>query len=66
MGGRPEVSNVVGNHDKLQPHSWAELAAGTAADLLVSDVMELRETASHMVDHFIGHTPCVFAGTARV
>ena len=52
----PEVSHVVGNHDKLQPHSWAELAVGTAADLLVSDVMELRETASHMVDHFVGHT----------
>ena len=52
----PEVSHVVGNHDKLQPHNWAELAVGTAADLLVSDVMELRETASHMVDHFVGHT----------
>ena len=52
----PEVSHVVGNHDKLQPHSWTKLATGAVSRLLVSDVMELRETASHMVDHFIGHT----------
>ena len=52
----PEVSHVIGNHDKLQPHSWAKLATGEVSRLLVSDVLELRETASHMVDHFIGHT----------
>lgn len=52
----PEVTHVLGNHDKLQQRSWAQLAAGAAPDLLVHDIMELRETASHMVDHFIGHT----------
>ena len=52
----PEVSHVIGNHDKLQPHSWAKLATGEVSRLLVSDVLELRETASHMVDHFTGHT----------
>jgi threonylcarbamoyladenosine tRNA methylthiotransferase MtaB len=52
----PEVSHVVGNHDKLQPHSWMKLATGAVSRLLVSDVMVLRETASHMVDQFIGHT----------
>jgi len=52
----PEVTHVLGNHEKLQPQSWAELAGGAAADLLVSDVMELRETAAHLIDNFIGHT----------
>ena len=52
----PEVTHVLGNHNKLQQRSWAQLAAGAAPDLLVHDIMELRETASHMVDHFIGHT----------
>ena len=52
----PEVTHVLGNHDKLQQRSWAQLAAGAAPDLLVHDIMELRETASHMVEHFIGHT----------
>ncbi len=52
----PEVNQVLGNHDKLLPQSWATLAGGMAPDLLVSDVMEVRETAGHMVDSFIGHT----------
>ncbi|MGB0584318.1 MAG: tRNA (N(6)-L-threonylcarbamoyladenosine(37)-C(2))-methylthiotransferase MtaB, partial [Candidatus Puniceispirillaceae bacterium] len=52
----PEVTQVVGNHDKLQAVSWTKLAANDAPSLLVSDVMEVRETASHMVDSFHEHT----------
>jgi len=51
-----EVTQVVGNHDKLQAASWTKLAANDAPSLLVSDVMEVRETASHMVDSFHEHT----------
>jgi threonylcarbamoyladenosine tRNA methylthiotransferase MtaB len=51
-----EVTQVLGNHDKLQPQSWARLAAANAPDLVVSDIMEIRETASHLIDSFHGHT----------
>ncbi|XDZ68617.1 tRNA (N(6)-L-threonylcarbamoyladenosine(37)-C(2))-methylthiotransferase MtaB [Alphaproteobacteria bacterium LSUCC0226] len=52
----PEVTQVLGNHDKLQAASWAKLASNEAPSLLVSDVMEVRETAAHMVDSFHEHT----------
>ena len=52
----PEVSQVVGNHDKLQPESWTAIAAAKAPKLLVSDVMEIRETAAHLIDSFHNHT----------
>ena len=52
----PEVTQVLGNHDKLKPESWEKLAANNAPSLLVSDIMEVRETASHLVDSFHEHT----------
>ena len=53
----PEVDHVLGNHEKLQPDQWQTLGAGTGVgDIVVGDVMSLRETASHMVDSFHGHT----------
>ena len=52
----PEVTQVLGNHDKLKPESWKKLAACDAPSLLVSDIMEVRETASHLVDSFHEHT----------
>ena len=52
----PEVSQVLGNHDKLKLESWKKLAASDAPSLLVSDIMEVRETASHLVDSFHEHT----------
>ena len=55
-GAMPEVSEVVGNHDKLQPESWTAIAAVNAPKLLVSDVMEIRETAAHLIDSFHNHT----------
>ena len=52
----PEVTQVIGNHDKLKPESWEKLATSNAPLLLVSDIMEVRETASHLVDSFHEHT----------
>lgn len=53
----PEVDHVIGNHEKLQPDQWQALGAGEdGGDIVVGDVMSLRETASHMVDGFHGHT----------
>ncbi|MDA7792442.1 tRNA (N(6)-L-threonylcarbamoyladenosine(37)-C(2))-methylthiotransferase MtaB [bacterium] len=52
----PEVDHVIGNHEKLQSEQWQDLASGDADGLIVSDIMQLRETTSHMVDSFVGHT----------
>ena len=52
----PEVTQVLGNHDKLKPESWRKLASSESPSLLVSDIMEVRETASHLVDSFHEHT----------
>lgn len=51
----PEVDHVVGNHDKLTAPVWQSLAAGGEA-IIVSDVMQVRETATHMLDAFSAHT----------
>ena len=65
-----EVSLVMGNHEKMQPDSWARLARsnsfgqnfgqnfGIEADekVSVSDIMAVRETAVHMLDAFENHT----------
>ena len=51
----PEVDHVVGNHDKLVAPVWQSLAAGGEA-IIVSDVMQVRETATHMLDAFSAHT----------
>jgi len=45
----PGVSRVLGNDDKLRPESWLP-DAGSA----VSDIMQARETAAHLVTEFAG------------
>ena len=45
----PGVTRVLGNEDKLKAASWTE-GAGSA----VSDIMQARETAPHMVTEFAG------------
>jgi threonylcarbamoyladenosine tRNA methylthiotransferase MtaB len=45
----PEVSQVLGNAEKLKPESWRR-----GERILVGDVMAARETASHLVDGFEG------------
>ena len=52
----PEVDYVIGNHDKLDGDNWRQLEQGLLAPVHVSDVMEIRETASHFIDEFDDHS----------
>lgn len=49
----PEVNQVIGNDLKLKPETW-----GLPPDekIIVNDIMAVKETASHLVDGFEGHT----------
>ncbi|MCB1970377.1 MAG: tRNA (N(6)-L-threonylcarbamoyladenosine(37)-C(2))-methylthiotransferase MtaB [Geminicoccaceae bacterium] len=49
-----EVDHLLGNHDKLLPSAWRALAGGS--ELVVQDIMQVRETASHLVDGFDGRS----------
>jgi threonylcarbamoyladenosine tRNA methylthiotransferase MtaB len=48
----PEVNRVLGNEEKMQPASFI----GLHERVRVNDIMELKETASHMVSHFAEQT----------
>lgn len=50
-----EVDHVIGNHDKLSQAAWMSVAEGCEA-IIVSDVMAVREMATHMLDGFHAHT----------
>ena len=61
----PEVSEVIGNAEKMSLDIWRSLAASrpaalpdfgvsAAEKLRVSDIMEVKETASHLIDGFDG------------
>ncbi|MBL6624342.1 MAG: tRNA (N(6)-L-threonylcarbamoyladenosine(37)-C(2))-methylthiotransferase MtaB [Alphaproteobacteria bacterium] len=50
-----EVDHVIGNHDKLSQAAWMSVAEGCEA-IFVSDVMAVREMATHMMDGFHAHT----------
>ena len=50
-----EVDHVIGNHDKLSQAAWTSVAEGCEA-IIVSDVMAVREMATHMIDGFHAHT----------
>jgi threonylcarbamoyladenosine tRNA methylthiotransferase MtaB len=65
FAGMPEVSRVLGNAEKMEAGSWKDLAAyprasiadfGLSSDekLRVSDIMQVKETASHLIDGFDG------------
>jgi len=43
----PEVSLVLGNEEKLQPHSWIP---GANARVRVSEIMSLRKNNLHMIE----------------
>jgi threonylcarbamoyladenosine tRNA methylthiotransferase MtaB len=55
----PEVTRVVGNHEKMQASTWQSLAApdliGTTERVQVDDIMSVRETAGHLIDGFGRH-----------
>ncbi|MFN3954082.1 MAG: tRNA (N(6)-L-threonylcarbamoyladenosine(37)-C(2))-methylthiotransferase MtaB [Pararhodobacter sp.] len=51
----PEVTRVIGNHEKMQPETWAGLAPdliGATERVQVDDIMSVRETAGHLIDGF--------------
>jgi threonylcarbamoyladenosine tRNA methylthiotransferase MtaB len=55
----PEVTRVVGNHEKMQAETWTALAApdliGATERVQVDDIMSVRETAGHLIDGFGRH-----------
>jgi threonylcarbamoyladenosine tRNA methylthiotransferase MtaB len=48
----PEVSRVIGNAEKMRAESFA----GAHERVVVSDIMAMRETASHLIDGFSERT----------
>jgi len=48
----PEVAKVIGNEEKMQPSTYKNLQS--ADKVVVSDIMEVRETAAHLVSGFDG------------
>ena len=50
----PEVGRVLGNTEKLAAASF--LPTGAASRVAVGDILAVRETSSHLVDGFDGHT----------
>lgn len=49
----PEVDNVLGNQEKLEEKSFTTLETEKS---IVNDIMELKETALHMVESYDGKT----------
>ncbi|MBN9413487.1 MAG: tRNA (N(6)-L-threonylcarbamoyladenosine(37)-C(2))-methylthiotransferase MtaB [Candidatus Paracaedimonas acanthamoebae] len=48
----PEVDRVLGNHEKMQVESFSPLLS---TKILLSDIMQVRETAIHLVSGFENH-----------
>ncbi len=48
----PEVSKVIGNEEKMQLNTYMNLHS--ADKVVVSDIMEIKETAAHLVSGFDG------------
>jgi threonylcarbamoyladenosine tRNA methylthiotransferase MtaB len=51
-----EIDHVIGNWEKMQAGTFAGLSAGDTERVVVNDIMSVRETASHAIDAFEGHT----------
>ncbi|ABI78624.1 tRNA-i(6)A37 thiotransferase enzyme MiaB [Hyphomonas neptunium ATCC 15444] len=51
----PEVTRVIGNHDKMKAETWkpADLLGGEEK-IRVNDIMSVRETAAHLIDGMEG------------
>lgn len=50
----PEVDRVVGNAEKLKPETFRSKAVSGGERVDVSDIMQVREIASHLVDGLEG------------
>jgi threonylcarbamoyladenosine tRNA methylthiotransferase MtaB len=51
FAGMPEVDQVLGNADKMKPDAFA---APAPERIVVTDIMEVREVAAHLVSGFEG------------
>ncbi len=49
----PEIDQILGNHEKMIPEN---LQAPPPERVVVSDIMEVRETAGHLIGGFEGRT----------
>jgi threonylcarbamoyladenosine tRNA methylthiotransferase MtaB len=52
----PEVDLVLGNNEKLSPGSYRDFGLAREERIRVNSIAEVRETASHMVEGFEGHS----------
>jgi threonylcarbamoyladenosine tRNA methylthiotransferase MtaB len=55
----PGVSQVVGNHEKMQGSTWARLrdfGVDGGEKILVDDILSVKETAVHLIDGMRGRT----------
>ncbi|HEX9462700.1 MAG TPA: tRNA (N(6)-L-threonylcarbamoyladenosine(37)-C(2))-methylthiotransferase MtaB [Alphaproteobacteria bacterium] len=53
----PDVARVIGNREKLEPHTWRALAATPESQKIrVGDIMAVRDTAPHLLPGFSAHT----------
>jgi len=51
----PEVTRVIGNHEKMQAKTWAPLdLLGGTEKVRVNDIMSVEETAGHLIDGMDG------------
>ena len=52
----PEVTRVIGNHEKMQAETWKGLAVpdliGVTEKVQVNDILSITETAGHLIDGF--------------
>jgi threonylcarbamoyladenosine tRNA methylthiotransferase MtaB len=59
FAGMPEVTKVIGNHEKMQAETWRSLRPadfiGETEKVQVNDIMAVRETAGHLIDGFGRH-----------
>ncbi len=55
----PQVTRVIGNTEKMQAETWAQLAVpdliGATERVQVDDILSVRETAGHLIDGFGRH-----------
>ncbi|HRJ00980.1 MAG TPA: tRNA (N(6)-L-threonylcarbamoyladenosine(37)-C(2))-methylthiotransferase MtaB [Hyphomonas sp.] len=51
----PEVTRVIGNHEKMQAETWVPAGLlGGEEKVRVNDIMSVRETAAHLIDGMEG------------
>ena len=52
----PEVDQVIGNEEKMHAESYRDFGLDQAEKIRVNDIMDVRESAVHMIDGFEGKT----------